>query len=192
MNFLSSRIFLLISSLLLLSLSLSGQSKPGKVVSKIKVFSGESSYFGYFQHLDSTGLYLANTVMGLEQPSALIHRPFSSVDAIKLRKKGSGTTGAILGVLGGVATGYMVGWLAGQGDDCSYRTVYFLGSPIRVKPIGPCGPGEIGAFMMIPGAVVGGIIGLVIGNSSKKFTFDGSYDNVRKQEKAIRKFEYRR
>ena len=158
-----------------------GQGEPTLYPSRFKATTPTGSLSGYFHHLDSSGLYYAETKMDLRQASSIQHIPLDQVQDVGLRKKGSAGKGIGIGLLVGIGTSIIAGQLFGSpSSECSP-------SFIRITP---CSRGEMTSAFMVPSTLLGALIGGIAGGSEKKFVLGGSKKSLRSQEAKIQKFSY--
>ncbi|MTB51033.1 hypothetical protein [Lewinella sp. W8] len=136
---------------------------------------------GYFHHLDSTGLYYAQTQDDLRKVSSLRRVPLHEVQSLGLRKRGSVGKGIGIGILAGIGTAIVAGQLTGKPSrECGSS---FLS-------LGPCSRGDMTTLYILPSTLLGTLIGGSIGGGRRTITFGGHSNRLKDQEAILQKFAY--
>ncbi|WP_420378252.1 hypothetical protein [Gilvibacter sp.] len=126
---------------------------------------------GYFIKADKNGITV--DVSKRFEEDGLVVIAAADIAKIKLRRKGSITRGALIGLATGTAIGGLAGYTAG--DDRGG----FVSFTKEEKAV------ILGTFFGLCGTV----IGAVIGTSRKKFYIYGSNDNYRKELPILQQYD---
>ncbi|MEJ8756347.1 hypothetical protein WG947_05035 [Pontibacter sp. H259] len=103
--------------------------------------------------------------------------PVSSIERIKLRRKHSLTTGALLGALGGVITGAVIGYASGD-DECDPATWCIFVYTAEEKA----------TFGAILGVIPGTGLGLLLGSKRETIYIRGDQNQYNSQRNGLQKY----
>lgn len=174
--------FLLLLTLVFLAGSVEGQKERKPSISEFSAAVTHGSMKGYFHHLDSTGLYYAQTATDLRSASTIEHLPLTSLRTIYLRTKSSRVKGIGIGIAIGTLTGVVLGNVLGKKEEECFT---------GVVNDGVCTKSETVGLLTVSGAFLGGGLGALFGGEKVRFIIRGKKHRLRAQEKAIRKYEYK-
>jgi len=108
----------------------------------------------------------------------------SSIETIKIRRKGKVGNGILIGALTGLATGGIIGVVSGDDPDKTVDGGWLFGTYTVEGET----KGEKALKYGIPLAFVGGGAGALIASKKEKFIINGNIENYKSQLEALRKY----